>query len=124
MAVDKKQLIEHPTEHQKKYMAVVAAQNIDDIILDVLKAGTIADEAETQAVLLKEVLLQKVYALGDKSYRNDFASVSVQTRKNPDRIDRTKLIAAGVDPDVIDACTIPGGESDAFVVVRAAKVKL
>jgi hypothetical protein len=124
MAVDKKALIEHPTNAQKKYMEVIGALTIDDVIIAALKAAEAADEIETNAVLIKEVLLQKVYALGEKSYKNDLASVSVQTRKNPDRIDRTKLIAAGVDPDVIDACTIAGGESDAFVVVRAAKVRL
>lgn len=124
MAVDRKKLLAALTDRQKKYMQVMAALDLDDLVLETLKAANVVDEAETQAVLLKEVLMPKVYALGDRSYRNDLASVSIQTRVSPDRIDRTRLIAAGVDPDLIDTCTVKGGESEPFVVVRAAKVKV
>lgn len=124
MAVDRKKLLANLDDRQKKFMEVMAALDIDDLVVETLKASETAEAAETQAVLLKEVLMPKVYALGDRSYKNALATVSIQTRVSPDRIDKTRLIAEGVDPDLIERCTIKGTESDPFVTVRAAKVKV
>lgn len=125
MAVDKKKLLANLDERSKKYMEVMGALDIDTLIDAVVKTDETADAATVQSVLLKEVLMPKIFEQGNKSYkRADGVSAAVQTRKNPDIVNRTKLIAAGVDPDLIDRCTDPGGESDPFVVVRVPKAKV
>ena len=82
-----------------------------------------AEKAVVNPRLIEQVLVRgdTVKASGTPMYKGEHGAAYVQTKKTK-TIDRTRLIAAGVDPDTIDACTVTS-ESEPFVKVLAAGEK-
>lgn len=105
----------------------LSKMTLDQCIDEELRYSAISDKAEAERKQYKGEILKRLTAegfqVGQAYVRGDGVSVNIQTKAGSDKIDRAKLILAGVDEDIVNNATIKGQPGAPFIVARLPKTK-
>jgi hypothetical protein len=118
---------EPPTAELSAYADYIKSLPLDDLVGE----GYVMSRHVKDFEARKEMVAHRIRAaLQDAGFQKGQAyitetgvSATLQTKKNPDRISREKLIALNVALDTIAEATIPGGESAPFIKITVPRGK-